>query len=185
MRDMDGLLFSAFLTTVLAVVSHIAVQGTPDLFSELGPAIQKADRISRLSGLNLNNLQTRLVRLMEEERLYQEDDLTLARLSEELDVKPYQLSEYLNSYLDQNFSRFVNGYRVAAAARMLLEEADASVLSIAFRVGFNSKANFNLAFKSILGLAPRDYVRRERRKRNIGAPSSRAMGATVPGRQKS
>lgn len=151
-----------FWASLYSAVMHIFAQGVPELFDGLAPAMQEARRGRRLAGLDLKDLGERLRYLMEEEQIYVEEDLSLNRLADLLDVKAHQLSEYINTHLKQNFSRMVNGHRAAAAARILLEEPDAAVLAVAFRVGFNSKANFNLAFKGVHGVSPREYIRRHR-----------------------
>ena len=95
------------------------------------------------------------------EKVYLEENLSVGELADRAGVKSYQLSEYLNRIQGTNFARFINGYRVREAARQLRQEQDASVLSIAYRCGFNSKANFNLAFKAEMGMSPREYLREQ------------------------
>ncbi len=194
LRRADGVIYVAFGTSVFAAVISVFSQSAPYLFQELGIAIRKAYKNSRLAGVNVAALEQELRRLMEEDKLFLHEDLSLQALAHELDVKPYQLSEFLNAHLEQNFSRFVNGYRVAEAARMLLEEEAASILSIAFRVGFNSKATFNQAFKTIHGLSPREYLKKERaHKKNrrrrtkiqaLGKRAARMAAKVVPSKRR-
>lgn len=149
--------------TVFVAAGHLVQRRKPDFF-HLITEVHTAYRNSRLSGVDLESLSSRLTRLMQVEKVYRQEDLTLAALAAELDISTYQLSEFLNRERKQNFSRFVNAHRVEEAAQTLLKEPDASVLSVAFRVGFNSKATFNLAFRQVLGHSPREFLRQRRPK---------------------
>ncbi len=114
---------------------------------------------TRLAGLDTDALIRRLHELMEFEHLYADEDLSLGRLAEALDISSHQLSEILNSRLDVSFKNFVNGFRVKAAQRMLVEEPDRTVLSIAGAVGFASKSSFNAEFARIAGVSPSEFRR--------------------------
>ncbi len=160
--SLDRLIESLFGVSVLGGVCFIFAQASPHVFSEFAPTARQAYKNSRLAGLNLDSIQARLDQAMKVEEAFLDEELNLVRLAERIQIKPYQLSEYLNAHCGQNFSRYVNGFRVARAAQILSTEDRASILSVAFRVGFNSKTNFNLAFRTIQGLSPRDFVRQAR-----------------------
>ncbi|MBI3394557.1 MAG: AraC family transcriptional regulator [Spirochaetia bacterium] len=161
MRWIEGLFSAALATSVLGAVGYVVGQRTPGMFQDLIPGVRKAYRGSRLAGVDLEAVRSTLAALMKEECIYRDEELSLARLADMVNIKDYQLSEYLNSHCGMNFSKYVNSFRVEEAAAILKSERTASVLSVAFRVGFNSKANFNLAFKGFTGLSPRDYLHRE------------------------
>jgi AraC-like DNA-binding protein len=72
-------------------------------------------------------------------------------------VSPHQLSEILNERLHMNFSSYLNGFRVREAERLLGSRPDATILEIAFEVGFSSKASFNTHFLKQTGLTPSEY----------------------------
>lgn len=167
LRNEELVFFIGFAASVSSAIQFIVGRRQPDLFSDLEFIIEEAReaekdaeryKTSRLEGVDLKELQKNLDRLMRVEKIFLEDDLTLNKLADELGIKHYQLSEFLNSRLNMNFSRYVNHFRIEEAARILLEDREASVLSVAYQVGFNSKANFNLAFKSIKGQSPRQFV---------------------------
>lgn len=66
-------------------------------------AIEKS-RVSRLEGIDQKQLHFELIDLMTSEKLYMDDGLTLAKLAEELDIKPHQLSEFLNKYMGMSLT---------------------------------------------------------------------------------
>lgn len=111
-------------------------------------------RKSKLARVDLERTLSRLDQLMQEEKRYCDEDLSLARLAAELGLTSYQLSELLNKERGLNFAHFVNEYRVREARRLFREEPERSVLSVAFAVGFNSRSRFNEVFKAETGLTP-------------------------------
>lgn len=103
-----------------------------------------------------------LDRVMNEELAYVDHDLRIAGLAERLGVPEYQLRRTINRNLGhQNFNQFVNGYRVEAAARRLVEEPRTLILTIALDVGFRSVSSFNTAFRAHYGKTPTEYRRTE------------------------
>ncbi len=147
---------------VFAVATYLSGQRSPLLLNRAQEAVREAYRNSRLQSLNLEELEENLTRLMQSERLYRRRDLTLATLSRLLEVSPHQLSEFLNAHQGVNFSRFVNGWRVREAVAILEAEVGVAVPAVAARVGFGSRANFNLAFRQELSLSPSEFLRRRR-----------------------
>lgn len=162
LRQIDLILWGAIALTVFSAAAHLATQHVPALFFRLAPEVREAYQKTRLQRVDVDAMEKQLELLMSQEKLYRDEDLTLGRVAELLGTSSHVLSELINSKRKMNFSRFVNTYRVEEAARILAAQRDANILSVAFLVGFNSKANFNLAFKSILGTTPRQYISNSR-----------------------
>ncbi len=154
-----GIYLAGFLASLMAVMGYLSSQKNPNLFRELLPEIRIAYRVSRIANINLDELNKNLNDLIERQKIYLEEDLTLAKFAGYLNIKDYQLSEYLNANCGMNFNRYINYHRVEEACHILASEPGANILSVAYKVGFNSKANFNLAFKSIKGISPREFLR--------------------------
>ncbi len=121
----------------------------------------EAERIryatSRITRLDVDNVLARLKSLMEEEKIFCDEDLSLARLAEELDITPYQLSQILNERLHRNFNAFINEYRIKESESYLIEDAKRSVVSVSFAVGFNTLATFYNAFYKVHGMTPTQF----------------------------
>src|SRR5499426_811032 len=101
----------------------------------------------------------RLLKVMETEKPWTDGDLTLQKLAERMAIPAPHLSQLINERIGQNFSDFVNGYRVEEAKRKLHDPAykHYSILAIAEEVGFNSKSSFNAAFKKHAQMAPSEF----------------------------
>jgi AraC-like DNA-binding protein len=106
----------------------------------------------------LQTIATQLQKLMEDDQLFKDPNLNLASLSKELGVKSYQTTKCLNVIMEQKFSDYVNSFRIAALKSLLQdpENQKYTLLSLAFEVGFNSKASFNRAVKKLTGKPPSD-----------------------------
>jgi AraC-like DNA-binding protein len=103
-----------------------------------------------------------LHRLIDHDKVYREQDLSIASLSQKLDIPEYRLRRLINGQLGhRNFSTFVNGYRLAEAEAALSDasQAEVPILTIALDAGFGSIGPFNRAFKAHTGLTPTEYRR--------------------------
>lgn len=141
-------------------VLALAGLSQPKVFLE--PAVEEAPRRYARSGLDpprLAELRTRLDELMQLEKPWLENDLTLSQLAARLGVSPHHLSQVLNDALGQSFFDYVNSRRVAEVKRCLGDPAYASqtLIEIALAAGFNSKAAFNTAFRKHTGLTPSQF----------------------------
>jgi AraC-like DNA-binding protein len=54
---------------------------------------------------------------------------------------------------------FLHEVRVHEASKLLAAGTEESIAAIAYRCGFNSIATFNRVFKTVTGLAPREFAR--------------------------
>src|SRR6185369_16865270 len=112
----------------------------------------------------IDEIAARILRTMEQDKLYQEADLTLQNLADRIQLPSYQVSQAINDGMNKNFYDLVNSYRVEEAKRLLLDakNKDFTILSVGFEAGFNSKTTFNTVFKKFTGLTPTEYRDKER-----------------------
>jgi ligand-binding sensor domain-containing protein/AraC-like DNA-binding protein len=125
----------------------------------------------KYQGSNLNpqfvaSCVKKLKHLMEVETLYRDETLTLHSLSKELSIQYYQLSQILNETLKNNFSDYINSYRIEEAKEIMVspEGKERKIQAIAYDVGFNTMTAFYKAFKKHTGLNPSQYKTEKPRK---------------------
>lgn len=109
------------------------------------------------------SLQEKLVNLMEKEKVFKDEDLSLDSLALKLGVSRHILSQYLNENLGKNFADYVNSYRVEEA-KWLMDSPKGKDMKndyIADEVGFNNKGVFYTAFKKFAGMTPNAYRKRK------------------------
>lgn len=112
---------------------------------------------SHLTKVDNDKIQHDLKLLMEDEKIYLMEDLTLKAVARELSITPHQLSEFLNSRLKISFNNYINKYRVNEAKQLLIEEYKRPVVLIAESVGFTSRSSFFRVFMQITGKTPHRY----------------------------
>ena len=174
-----------YMATYLGIKQYTIWQVQPGINKETAEAtIQQAAELETIatsdkkskpvkSAQNEDRMEVlvnRIIALMEEEKLYQEAELTLQQVANKLQVPAYQVSQALNEGMKKNFYDVVNNYRVEDAKRLLLDEnsRNYTILSIGFEAGFNSKTTFNTVFKKFTGLTPTEF----RDKQNALSPVS-------------
>ena len=121
---------------------------------------------SRILALDIDSVRTNLENLMNDQFIYRDDMLSLARLSKMLHVTPHQLSELINTEYKKNFFNYINAYRIDEAKKILLDHPAETILTIAYQVGFNSSSSFYTAFKKMTGTTPGAYRKRHRKEEN-------------------
>ncbi|MCX7998667.1 MAG: helix-turn-helix domain-containing protein, partial [Leptospiraceae bacterium] len=133
-----------FLSLFVILLYFISVHD-PSFIETTSKEIIRKYEYSRISTLKVDSILNNLKKIMEEEKAFCDEDITLPKLALELNISTHQLSEILNAKIGKNFHTFINEYRIEEAKKLLLIEANRNILSIAMAVGFNSKASFNKA----------------------------------------
>lgn len=105
-------------------------------------------------------LLARLRRLMEEERAYRREGLTIGALAARLETPEYALRRLINGRLGhRNFNSYLNGWRLADAKAALSDpgQREVPISTIALDAGFRSLGPFNRAFKAAEGVTPSEF----------------------------
>ena len=115
----------------------------------------------RLSEAHMESLSGKLLSLMENDKLFLDNDLNLPTVAERLGISIHETSFLINETYKDNFYNYINKYRVDEAKKLLTSSKidELNILGIAFASGFNSKTTFNTAFKKWVGVSPTIYVK--------------------------
>jgi AraC-like DNA-binding protein len=98
--------------------------------------------------------------LMERDKPFLDNELTLPMLAVKLSVSRHQLSELLNVHLKKTFYEFINQYRCERAVEILKNNSNKqAILDIGFASGFNNKNSFYRLFKNSTGYTPAQFRR--------------------------
>lgn len=114
---------------------------------------------SNISDDQLNDLNTRIVEYLKNDKPYLNPDFSLQMMADDLKVSRQKLSEVINQGQKKNFYKLINGYRVQEVKEKLNNPAFShyTVLGVGLECGFNSKTSFNRIFKDETGFTPSEY----------------------------
>lgn len=117
-------------------------------------------RQSGLSEDRVPGYYSRMLEYMEQEKPYLDQDFSVSKMAEALQVPKQYISEILSVHYQTNFQDFVGHYRVTAFLDLLTSgKGDQFTLfGTAQQVGFKSKSTFNTTFKKIKGSTPREFL---------------------------
>lgn len=103
----------------------------------------------------------RLTNFMEKEQPFLNPTITLRGLAALIEIHPNQLSWLLNEFKGTRFNEFINKYRLMHFIKLIKnpENANFSILGLAYESGFNSKTVFNTFFKKETGVTPAAYLK--------------------------
>lgn len=161
-----ALVYSLQIAAAFLLVGWLLL-AVPDLVAKTQEAVFASYSQSTLGKVDVDRAAERLRQAFEDEHVYRDECLSLAKVAGLVELSTHQLSEMLNARFGISFSRYVRQYRVAAARRMLPDEPKASVLSVGLSVGFGSQSTFYVAFKDEVGVVPGEF-----RKRELGSAAS-------------
>lgn len=151
----------AFNETDLQEISEVIE--TPKIETEnVSTKPKERKNRKRLTEEHISDLNGKLISLMENDKLFLDNELSLPTVAERLGVSIHDASFLINEITDDNFYNFINRYRVKEAQKLLKSsEIDRlNILGIAFASGFNSKTTFNTAFKKWVGVSPSQYAKK-------------------------
>lgn len=94
-----------------------------------------------------------LKKVLETSQYYQDENLSLVKLSNYLSIKSTELTEIIKYSEFDNFYDLINTYRVESIKKELITSTE-QIMIIAYDNGFNSKSAFNRIFKDKTGQTP-------------------------------
>jgi AraC-like DNA-binding protein len=161
----EVILFRVILILPLSVLGLLWL--TRFKTSQLNFVSSKSNGLSDTAGLPQNHIAyDRLMKLIENEKVYLEDNLSINSLAERIGIPSHQLRNLINQKMGyRNFSQFLAHYRIADIKADLVDpdKAHLPILTIALSSGFSSLTTFNRTFRSEIGM-PAGKFRKEAQK---------------------
>ncbi len=116
------------------------------------PPARKYEK-SALDGDRAERIARKIEAAMSKDLIYRDPNLSLWDLAAHIGVTSHYVSQTLNTHLGKSFFELVNGWRIQDAVKQLTT-TDATILVIAYDVGFNSRSAFYKAFRRETGKTP-------------------------------
>ena len=107
------------------------------------------------------DLKEQLLLLLNSEKVYRNNKITLNMLSSQLGTTRHNVSQVINEHFGVNFFHLMNKFRVNEAVEIIKSDKNRNlkIIEIAYDVGFNNKVTFNKAFKIETSLTPSHIYR--------------------------
>jgi len=116
---------------------------------------------NKSNGTAMNGeLQEELLRLLNDENIYADSNLSLKSLADAMNTNTAYLSSLINTQFNCNFKTLINQMRIDKAKEVLIstQYRNYSMEGIAEMVGFKSRSAFYSSFKGFTGLTPSQYI---------------------------
>ncbi len=149
-------MYLTVVTTLGLIVSYRKIIGINYNKKEVSSVRNKS---YTLDNALIEDIQEKILTVMEEKRLYKNRKLQLRDLSSATKTSENYISEVLSKKFQTNYYDFINQYRVEEVIKLMQLEThrDYKLMALATESGFNSKTTFNSAFKKVTGKTPSEY----------------------------
>ncbi|MCI5570644.1 MAG: helix-turn-helix domain-containing protein [Prevotella sp.] len=91
------------------------------------------------------------------QKKYCQQNLTIVILAKEIGTNQKYLSRYFNETCNLSFRDWLNDLRMQEAKKILLDNSNITVESIASECGFTSRTHFHTLFVKMFGMTPSQY----------------------------
>ena len=91
------------------------------------------------------------------QKKYCKQNLTIVILAKEIGTNQKYLSRYFNETCNLSFRDWLNDLRMQEAKKILLDNSNITVESIASECGFTSRTHFHTLFVKMFGMTPSQY----------------------------
>ncbi|WP_430413167.1 helix-turn-helix domain-containing protein [Kordia sp.] len=145
------------ITFFIGIVTYFSFM-QPNIFSGTISFPFTKYKNNGLSSSLVTEMKNKLLFLMESDKLFLDNSLTLDVLSEELNLSRHHTSQLINEHFQVNFFEFVNNYRIDEAIELLKDQKNTlNINQIIYAAGFNNRTSFYNAFKKKTGISPKSY----------------------------
>lgn len=105
-------------------------------------------------------LREALIILLNEEKIFKDNMLSLDKLANTLNISRHHTSQIINEHFGVSFNELINSYRIAEATAILKQDKhrNLKIIDVIYEVGFNNKVSFNRAFKKYVNMTPTEYL---------------------------
>ena len=149
------LLLGTVFVLVIGVVVWIFRSRKPHLPVDTNVAEDSTSETSNKSG---EELMARICEQVEQRKMYLDCSLKVADVAAVVGTNSRYVSDCIKASRGCTFTQFVNNYRIEQGKRLLLQQPDAKITSVALQSGFANETSFFRTFKSMTGMTPREWV---------------------------
>lgn len=102
---------------------------------------------------------TILEKLLSEEHIYRDADLSMRKISHRIGIPEYIVSQAINHYSQKSFFDLINENRIKDVKKKLVKMSPTETIEgIGYDAGFNSRSSFYRAFNKHVGQTPKQFI---------------------------
>lgn len=111
--------------------------------------------------VQLIHLSAKLEKLMNEEKVYLNPEITIDEVAARLNSNRTYVSKAIRLFHNSNFMTYINDYRIKEAVRIISNKKSSmySLEGLGKEVGFNNRITFTSAFKKYTGVTPSFFTK--------------------------
>ncbi len=108
-----------------------------------------------------SQLKTDLLYLLDTEKVYLDNSLTLSKLANKLNVDRYSISQVINQEFKKSFYELINDYRIKETLEIISDKQESIILvvDLIYESGFNNKVSFYKEFKKRTKMTPLQFIK--------------------------
>lgn len=155
-------LYNLQIVAMASMVLYIGYKSylMPNLFTASFAKQQDKYKKSGLTSSFSSELREQLMQLLEVEKIYRQNNISLAIVSDQLGTTRHNTSQVINEHFGLNFFELINKFRIEEATEILKNDKNKNlnIIDVAYEVGFNNKVTFNKSFRKVLSQTPSQYL---------------------------
>ncbi|SEL84779.1 tetratricopeptide repeat protein [Parapedobacter koreensis] len=129
-----------------------------ELSATVDLATANADENYNETDSNLQLVFSHLLRLLKEEHIYKDPNLSIGKIAEQLKTNEKYVSAAIAAHAKMNYSNFINFYRINEAKRLIHELEHTTTLNeVMYACGFRSRTTFYDSFSKFVGMSPKQF----------------------------
>lgn len=163
-----GIIIIAAIASLLIFKKKKAISANVTVHNEIAKDAQPETKVTvqptesyvKLSEEEASEVIDALKKYMQEQQAYLNVDLKQSEVAAAIGYPTYLLSAIFTHYLKMGYYDFVNSYRVEQFKQSVSEgkHKKYTLVTLAEKCGFKSKASFFRAFKKFTGTTPNEYI---------------------------
>lgn len=154
----------------LYYLSHLKLGETNTVYIEKEPEEEpekQEEAHPSHTSARIRMILEQLNHLLEEEKIYKDESITLNQLAERFGIGRTTLSQIISSQYGMPFRDLLNNYRIEAAKQYMLANPTATQEVIAYECGFKNASYLNTKFKDVVGETPLMWFNKQIAEQNV------------------
>lgn len=155
-----------FFSILLFCIGYIGLKQKYNIHDITPEADQLMEAQEEILPDAYDELQQRIIRLMQEKQIFLQPDLKIIDISQYLHTNRTYIYKAINIKMNMSFSEYINKQRIDYAANLMSQNQDIPLSEVARKSGFASVTSFYRNFKIFKNESPSSFREREKKQQS-------------------